>query len=47
MPLQAAETCNPLLSAAHPEVYAFPMGLLVGWRGAPDVSDEPQHQVQG
>jgi len=22
------------------------MVLLVGWRGAPDVSDEPQHQVQ-
>ena len=37
---------NPLLSAAHPEVYACPMLLLVGWRGAPDVSDEPQHQVQ-
>ena len=38
---------NPLLSAAHPEVYACPMVLLVGWRGAPDASDEPQHQVQG
>jgi len=23
------------------------MVLLVGWRGAPDASDEPQHQVQG
>jgi len=28
-------------------VYACPMVLLVGWRGAPGVSDEPQHVVQG
>lgn len=38
---------NPLMSAAHPEVYAVPMVLLVGWRGAPGTKDEPQHVVQG
>ena len=38
---------NPLMSAAHPEVYSVPMVLLVGWRGAPGVKDEPQHVVQG
>lgn len=38
---------NPILSAAHPEVYGCPMLLLIGWRGAPGVADESQHQVQG
>ena len=37
---------NPLLSAAHPKVYGCPMILLVGWRGQPGTSDEPQHAVQ-
>lgn len=34
---------NPLLSLAAPEVGGIPMLLLVGWRGDPDASDEPQH----
>jgi phosphonopyruvate decarboxylase len=40
-------TVNPLLSLADPEVYAIPMIVLVGWRGAPGVKDEPQHIKQG
>ena len=38
---------NPLVSAAHKEVYGCPMLLIIGWRGAPGVDDEPQHIVQG
>ena len=38
---------NPLLSLCDPEVYGIPMLLLVGWRGEPGVSDEPQHVKQG
>jgi phosphonopyruvate decarboxylase len=38
---------NPLLSLADSDVYRIPMLLLVGWRGEPDVKDEPQHLKQG
>jgi len=38
---------NPLLSLADSEVYGIPMLLMVGWRGEPDVKDEPQHVKQG
>lgn len=38
---------NPLLSLADSEVYGIPMLLIVGWRGQPDVKDEPQHLKQG
>lgn len=38
---------NPLLSLVDPEVYAIPLVLLIGWRGEPDVPDEPQHVAQG
>lgn len=38
---------NPLLSLADPEVYGVPMLLVVGWRGEPNVKDEPQHVKQG
>lgn len=38
---------NPLMSLASPEVYAVPMLLMIGWRGAPDQQDEPQHVHQG
>lgn len=38
---------NPLLSLADSDVYSIPMLLLVGWRGEPGVSDEPQHFKQG
>ncbi|MEQ9402712.1 MAG: phosphonopyruvate decarboxylase [Cyclobacteriaceae bacterium] len=40
-------TMNPLLSLADKEVYAIPMLLMIGWRGEPDVKDEPQHIKQG
>tara|TARA_B100001142_G_scaffold329777_2_gene394324 strand:- start:1819 stop:2949 length:1131 start_codon:yes stop_codon:yes gene_type:complete len=38
---------NPLLSIADRDVYSIPMILLIGWRGEPDVKDEPQHKKQG
>lgn len=38
---------NPLVSLAHPGVYGIPMLLLVGWRGQPGNTDEPQHLTQG
>ncbi len=38
---------NPLLSLTDTEVYATPAILLIGWRGEPGVSDEPQHKKQG
>lgn len=40
-------TVNPLLSLADPEVYGIPMIVMIGWRGAPGVRDEPQHVKQG
>jgi len=38
---------NPLISIAHKKVYAIPLLLLVGWRGAPGQKDEPQHLAKG
>lgn len=38
---------NPLTSLAHQGVYGIPMILLIGWRGEPGVSDEPQHTPMG
>ena len=38
---------NPLTALAHRGVYGTPMVLLIGWRGEPGRSDEPQHLVQG
>lgn len=38
---------NPLVSLAAKEVYSVPILLLVGWRGEPNVPDEPQHALQG
>ena len=38
---------NPVLSLSSPQVYGIPMLLMVGWRGEPNVSDEPQHIHQG
>ena len=40
-------TINPLTSIADPEVYKTPMLLVLGWRGEPNVKDEPQHVKQG
>ncbi len=38
---------NPLLSLASDEVYGIPMIVMVGWRGEPNLKDEPQHMLQG
>ncbi len=38
---------NPLASIAHKNVYSIPLVLLIGWRGAPKIKDEPQHLVKG
>ena len=38
---------NPLISIAHQKIYSIPMVLLIGWRGAPGETDEPQHMVKG
>jgi phosphonopyruvate decarboxylase len=40
-------TVNPLTSLTDPEVYGIPMLLVVGWRGEPNVKDEPQHVKMG
>ena len=38
---------NPLISIAHEKVYSIPLILIIGWRGAPGIKDEPQHKVKG
>ncbi|NCD41045.1 MAG: hypothetical protein EOL88_03045 [Bacteroidia bacterium] len=35
------------VSLADPDVYGIPMVLLIGWRGEPDIKDDPQHVKQG
>lgn len=40
-------TVNPLVSLADPKVYKVPILLIIGWRGEPDIDDEPQHKKQG
>ncbi len=38
---------NPLISLLDQKVYQIPALLLIGWRGEPGVSDEPQHITMG
>jgi phosphonopyruvate decarboxylase len=38
---------NPITSYADGEVYNIPMLLMIGWRGEPGVTDEPQHKKMG
>lgn len=38
---------NPLLSLVHHSVFDVPLIMLIGWRGEPSSSDEPQHNPQG
>jgi len=38
---------NPLLSLVDTNIYSVPMLFLVGWRGHPEIADEPQHKKQG
>lgn len=41
------KTVNPLTSLCDPEIYSIPMIMMIGWRGAPDIKDEPQHKKMG
>lgn len=38
---------NPIISLTNDKVYAIPMLFVVGFRGEPNVKDEPQHVFQG
>lgn len=38
---------NPVVSLLNDKIYAIPAIFIVGWRGEPDVHDEPQHLYQG
>ncbi len=38
---------NPVISLLNEKVYGVPCVFVVGWRGEPDVHDEPQHVFQG
>lgn len=38
---------NPVASLLNDQVYAIPMIFVIGWRGEPNVHDEPQHIYQG
>ena len=38
---------NPIISLISNKVYAIPCVFIIGWRGEPDIHDEPQHMFQG
>lgn len=38
---------NPVASLMNEAVYAMPCVFIIGWRGEPNVHDEPQHVYQG
>lgn len=38
---------DPLTNLSSKHVYKIPMLILLGWRGRPGISDEPQHKMQG
>jgi len=38
---------NSLLSLCDTDVYSIPMLVMIGWRGEPGITDEPQHVKQG
>ncbi|MBQ3640567.1 phosphonopyruvate decarboxylase [bacterium] len=38
---------NPVASLLNDKVYAIPVIFIIGWRGEPNVHDEPQHIYQG
>lgn len=40
-------TVNPLTSLTDENAFAIPMLLMIGWRGEPGFSDEPQHKKMG
>lgn len=40
-------TINPISSLLNNKVYGIPCLFIIGWRGEPDIHDEPQHIFQG
>lgn len=38
---------NPVISLLNEKVYAIPAVFVIGWRGEPELHDEPQHIYQG
>ncbi len=38
---------NPVASLMNDKVYGIPCVFVIGWRGEPNVADEPQHIFQG
>ena len=38
---------NPVASLLNDNIYAIPVIFIIGWRGEPNVHDEPQHIFQG
>lgn len=38
---------NPVASLLNDKVYGIPCIFIIGWRGEPNVKDEPQHLFQG
>ena len=38
---------NPVTSLTNEDVYGIPLLYVVGWRGEPEIHDEPQHIFQG
>lgn len=38
---------NPVASLLNDQVYGIPVIFIIGWRGEPEVHDEPQHIYQG
>ncbi len=38
---------NPICSLLNEQVYGIPCIFIIGWRGEPNVRDEPQHVYQG
>ena len=38
---------DPITSLSAKESYSIPMVLLIGWRGSPNIKDEPQHKMMG
>ena len=38
---------NPVASLLNDKVYAIPVIFVIGWRGEPNIKDEPQHIFQG
>ena len=40
-------TVNPITSILNKQVYNIPVLCLIGWRGEPNIKDEPQHKFMG